>query len=208
MPIEEIAENIISEAKRKSKEIEADAAEQKSKILGEAKEQANIILEQAKKDAQAKAEGMLNEHRAELEVEKHNEMLLAQSFAVEKEVIIARKLFIKRISGRFGEIVKRAAKAMEASSGGFAINAGKEYAKLIKSVGYDVDIGTGIVVKSRDGKATIDLSPGILFDENADLAKSKISISLFRKAAEARAKKEASNKSAKPKAKKGTKRKR
>lgn len=194
MPIEEIASSIISDAKKKIKGIEADAAAQSSDILASAREQAKHIVEQAKKEAQEKASAILSEHMSEFEVQKHNEILLAQELAVEKELASARRLFIKKLAGEYKNMLKHAAEAMERSSGGFIVEAESKYIKLIKGIGYDAkQIADGIFVRSPDGSATIDLSPENLFKQNAEFIKSRISLSLFYKTAEASAMKKTSS---------------
>jgi vacuolar-type H+-ATPase subunit E/Vma4 len=182
MPIEDIAVDIISEAKKKSKEISEEAVKQSNSITADARKKADAIIEQAKKEAQEKAESMLNEHIAEFEVERHNAMLLAQNLVVEKELAATKRLFIKKIEAQYSKILKHAVKAMEASSGGFTIAAEKKYIKLVRSMGYDAQqISNGIHIKSPDGNATMDLSPENLFNENIELLKSRISLSLFYK---------------------------
>jgi vacuolar-type H+-ATPase subunit E/Vma4 len=203
MPIEDIAVDIISGAKKKSKEIGEDAVKQSNNIIADAKEKADAIIEQAKKEAQEKAESILNEHMAGFEIEKHNAMLLAQSSAVEKELAATKRLFIKKIEAQYNKILKHAVKAMEASSGGFTIAAEKRYIKLVRSMGYDAEqISNGIYIKSPDGNATMDLSPENLFNENIELLKSRISRSLFYKAEEKAKRKAAKISKQKPKKRK------
>ncbi|MGC8776416.1 MAG: hypothetical protein ACP5P2_00495 [Candidatus Micrarchaeia archaeon] len=181
MPLEEIRNRIIEEAKKKRQAILEEAKKESEAIIREAQEKAKKREEEAKKLAKEKVEEMLNEYMAEHEVERHNAELLAKEDASRRALKSVEGEMKREIEKNYSKILASAKKRIEEEGLGFELYAEKKYAPMLKKLGYlSKECDKGIFAKSADGSISIDLTPEKIINEHIEEAKGMIIRALFR----------------------------
>ena len=180
MPLEEIRNRIIEEAKKKRQAILEEAKKESEAIISEAQEKAKKREEEAKKLAKEKADEMLNEYMAEHEVERHNAELLAKEEVSRRALKSIESEMKKEIEKNYSKILASAKKRIEEEGLGFELYAEKKYASILKKLGYlSKECDKGVFAKSADGSISIDLTPEKIIAEHIEEAKGMIIRTLF-----------------------------
>lgn len=180
MPLEEIRNRIIEEAKKKRQAILEEAKKESEAIISEAQEKAKKREEEAKKLAKEKADEMLNEYMAEHEVERHNAELLAKEEVSRRALKSVESEMKKEIEKNYSKILASAKKRIEEEGLGFELYAEKKYASILKKLGYlSKECDKGVFAKSADGSISIDLTPEKIIAEHIEEAKGMIIRALF-----------------------------
>lgn len=210
MALREIKEQILKEAEQKASAVEAEGKAQASSILSEAKENAKRIAEQSKKGISAKVELMKREHKAGIEIERHNALLIAKEGVVDSYVgRISRETSSRLMHEHYDKIVKNALNAARDLIGnvGIVIRADKESQKMLKKLGQVSELSSekGVVIQTRNGSVKIDASIESAMHSNMELIRSRIADELFAEHKSVSAKKRAPAKKAKVAKKAGTK---
>jgi len=190
MPLEAIAKRILEEARKKRDSLLGEAEQEKARIIGEAKEKEKKIQEEAEKQASEIADEIEKEYLAELEVEKHNAVLIAHERVAEKEFSKVRREMLNEITKNYKKILDSALNRLKEEGVDAKIVAEKSFAPILKKLGYTFEqCSKGVFVLSSDGKISIDISPEKLVENEKEHAKSMIINELFKVGIEKKASK-------------------
>lgn len=190
MALGKMREDIIQDAQARAGAVEEETKEETDRIIAQAREQARDILKKAREEAQKWVETFKMEHDAEVQIDKHNTVLLAKEEAIdanEREVLRAVTAEINR---KYPEIVQKAVAQMSrlamVGENQLVIVAEEKYQRMLKGTKMSMETGhTGIRIESRDKRIATDISPEVLIADAIGDIKSLISDALFEEEAKA-----------------------
>ncbi|MGC8662454.1 MAG: hypothetical protein ACP5RT_01565 [Candidatus Micrarchaeia archaeon] len=181
MPIEEIKEKILGDAKKKEQEIIDEVKKERDRIIREAKEKAKQKEEEAALIAKKKAEEMDKEYIAEYSIESHNAELLAQETLARRWLRKVESEIENNIIKNYQKIIKNAVERISSEGYGYKIKSEKKLAPMLEKLGYKTEnCENGVLVMSSDERISIDVTPKKLADEYEEEAKGIIIRTLFK----------------------------
>lgn len=184
MALGDMKRDILNDAEAKASAIDQEAKAESDTIISEGKSRAREVLENAKKEAQRWSESFVTEHGAEIQIDRHNAVLLAKEEAIDANIGAVLRALTSKINDSYAEIVKKAVGQLNAigaiGQGSIVVKAAERYHKQLKKVGIPVEFDQiGITIESRDGKIKVDLSPNTLMKDVMGDIRAMIADALF-----------------------------
>ncbi len=187
MALGDMKERILREAESKARGIENEGKQEEARILGDAKARASAILEAAKAEAKRRTDLIVTEHNAEVEIERHNALLMAKEEAIASNRDKIVEAISTGLDESYAKVVSGAVVQMNATAGigdeEILIRADKKGMSLLKGTKYPVEeTERGVWVQTRDGSVGIDISPDAMLNLNLKKIDGLISSALFEEA--------------------------
>lgn len=185
MPLEEIKKGIESAASSNAKSIEEKAKQEKQEIISAARKEAETLVKEANENIKREKHRLVQEYEARAEIDARNLVLSAKEEALDAELRRIKTLIAKRMksSKSYPEIFKHALGYASSEMGSdIVITVSKEDRKFLGKSNAEIvnkEIGGGVIIRSKDGRITLNATIDAMIDQNIGIVKEKVSEALF-----------------------------
>lgn len=187
MPLDELQDEIIEEAKKKGKELVDTATASAAQKMKEARAQAARVKKDAESILAEEERRAREEHQAENSMQEDKEILTAKERVIEELLPKIRNDVTKKIREKsyrkiFDEAIEEALAISPVQELTFMVN--KKDERFVKGLGGKVvfgGIGNGVIVYADDGNIKIVATVESLFQQKVDEIKGMLMKDLFEK---------------------------
>ncbi len=187
MPLDDLQNEIIEEARRKARRMEDEARKTAAARIKEANEEARRIMKEASASAASETKMAKTEQESSSELQETNAILNAREEAVESVLPKIRDLVIKGIKAKgyrriFDDAVEKAVELSPIEDLTFIVNKADE--KFVKGLGGKVENGNvsnGVIIHTSDGSIKIVATIDSMFDQKLPEIKSYLTKNIFEK---------------------------